>query len=221
MTNRNNSPSLISPLQYYNHIQLTMPNINTSIIVLCSIAFLAAIGLLSTNNNYDTYNLNTIDKNNINLDDEEDDEFYHRLLSNTEYLDYIDYYKGKFDIPKWLKRRNLESRSDVHQIFENVITASQNDNTRTLLDTPQQQTLPPYNIENAVEITKQFSNMVGILLYRPSHDDFILYYNIKRHGWVSGCVKLSMAFKHFSMMIRHEFKDRFRGVESDELGKFI
>ena len=201
-----------------------MPNINKLIIVLCTIAALAAIGLLSTNNSYDTYNLNnSIDKNNINLDDEEDnDDFYHRLLSNTEYLDYIDYYKGKFDIPKWLKRRNLESRSDVQQIFENVITASQNDNTRTLLDnTSQHQILPPYNIENAIEITKQFSNMVGILLYRPNHDDFILYYNIKRHGWVSGCVKLSMAFKHFSMMLRHEFKDRFRGVESDELGKFI
>ena len=201
-----------------------MQSINKSIIVLCIIAALAALGLLSTNNSYDTYNLNnSIDKNNINLDDEEDDEFYHRLLSNTEYLDYIDYYKGKFDIPKWLKRRNLESRNDVHQIFENVITASQNDdiNTRTLLDnTSQQQTLPPYNLENAIEITKQFSNMVGLLLYRPSHDDFILYYNIKRHGWVSGCVKLSMAFKHFSMMLRNEFKDRFRGVESDELGEF-
>jgi len=193
-----------------------MPNINKSIIVLCIIAFLAAIGLLSTNNNYDTYNLNnSIDK--TYLDEEDNDDFYHRLLSNTEYLDYIDYYKGKFDIPKWLKRRNLESRNDVQQIFENVVTASQNDNTRTLLNTPQQ--VPPYNLENAVEITKQFSNMVGILLYRPSHDDFILYYNIKRHGWVSGCVKLSMAFKHFSMMLRHEFKDRFRGVESDELGK--
>ena len=62
-------------------------------------------------------------------------------------------------------------------------------------------------------------NTVGILIYRPDEDDFVLLYNERFHRWVSACSKLSISFTNFIVMLRREFPERFRGKMSDELGK--
>ena len=76
--------------------------------------------------------------------------------------------------------------------------------------------LPTYTFEDALESTNTFLNSVGVLLYRPENNNFIMLYGNRQRYRSS---KLGIGFKEFTKMLRLEFADRFQGEKSDELGK--
>ena len=78
-----------------------------------------------------------------------------------------------------------------------------------------------YNLQDAIESTSSFMNTVGILLYTPKSNQFKMYYNTKDMKWAASCRKLSLAFKEFVMLLRHEFPTRFQQDENDELAIVI
>ena len=117
----------------------------------------------------------------------------------------------EYDIPEW-----LSSASDI-----TIAIRQQQQSTSTTKSfiPPQFLSTVQYNLQDAIESTSSFMNTVGILLYRPDEDDFVLLYNERFHRWVSSCSKLSISFTNFIVMLRQEFPERFRGKMSEELGK--
>jgi len=78
-----------------------------------------------------------------------------------------------------------------------------------------------YDLQDAIDSTTAFRSTVGVLLYRPFRDDFVMYYNEDEMEWKPSCRKLSSAFKRFVTLVRHEFPTKFQGSESDELAIVI
>ena len=117
----------------------------------------------------------------------------------------------EYDIPEW-----LSSASDMTIALRQQ---QQSTSTKRSFIPPQFLSTVQYNLQDAIESTSSFMNTVGILLYRPDEDDFVLLYNERFHRWVSSCSKLSISFTNFIVMLRQEFPERFRGKMSDELGK--
>ena len=117
----------------------------------------------------------------------------------------------EYDIPEW-----LSSASDMTIAIRQQ---QQSTSTERSFIPPQFLSTVQYNIKDAVDATSSFMNTVGILIYRPDEDDFVLLYNERFHRWVSACSKLSISFTNFIVMLRQEFPERFRGKMSDELGK--
>jgi len=117
----------------------------------------------------------------------------------------------EYDIPEW-----LSSASDTTIALRQQ---QQSTSTERSFIPPQFLSTVQYNLQDAVDATQNYANSVGILIYRPDEDDFVLLYNERFHRWVSACSKLSISFTNFIVMLRQEFPERFRGKMSDELGK--
>ena len=113
----------------------------------------------------------------------------------------------EFDIPEWLN-------SDIINISSKHIIQNNDDQQTTSFSftPPHFLSTIQYNLQDAIESTTSFMNTVGILLYTPrTKNQFKMYYNTKDMKWagVASCRKLSMAFKEFVLLLRHEFPDRF------------
>ena len=78
--------------------------------------------------------------------------------------------------------------------------------------------LPPYSIKDALQASKLYDNTFALLVYAPEDDAFYGLYSHK-HTWVTGCLKLMNSFRDLTYLLRKIFPDRFRGAESEELGK--
>ena len=80
--------------------------------------------------------------------------------------------------------------------------------------------LPPYTIEDALQVSKLYDSTFALLVYDPEDDMFIGLYS-ENHRWRPPCQKLTNSFRNIAYLLRKIFPERFRGTESDELGKFM
>ena len=80
--------------------------------------------------------------------------------------------------------------------------------------------LPPNTIEDALQVSKLYDSTFALLVYDPEDDMFIGLYS-ENHRWRPPCQKLTNSFRNIAYLLRKIFPERFRGTESDELGKFI
>ena len=78
--------------------------------------------------------------------------------------------------------------------------------------------LPPYSIKDALQASNLYDNTFALLVYAPEDDAFYGLYSHK-HTWVTGCLKLMNSLRDLTYLLRKIFPDRFRGAESEELGK--
>ena len=121
----------------------------------------------------------------------------------------------EFDIPEWLNS-DIIINSSKH-IIQNNNDDQQTTTTTASFTPPHFLSTIQYNLQDAIESTSSFMNTVGILLYTPrTKNQFKMYYNTKDMKWaeVASCRKLSMAFKEFVLLLRHEFPDRFDSTSS-------
>ena len=79
--------------------------------------------------------------------------------------------------------------------------------------------LPPYSLKDALQASKLYDDTYALLVYAPEDDAFYGLYSHK-HTWVTGCLKLMNSFRDLTYLLRKIFPDRFRGAESEELGKY-
>ena len=198
-------------------MKLVKSNNQSSSTAICLLACFVVLTIWSSNkqingalDDYDEY------------DEEEEVLVSRRLtLSSIEQMKQHEesYYK-EFEMPNWLRKlcnssnyNDGMSSEEVSAAMSTAIATAENDNLskRTL-----ESNLPTYTFEDALESTNTFLNSVGVLLYRPENDNFVLLYS-PRQRWKS---KLGIGFKEFTKMLRLEFADRFQGEKSDELGKF-
>ena len=117
----------------------------------------------------------------------------------------------EYDIPDWL--------SSASGMTIAIRQQQQSTSTKSFIP-PQFLSTVQYNLQDAIESTSSFMNTVGILLYTPQSNQFKMYYNTKDMKWAASCRKLSLAFKEFVMLLRHEFPTRFTEDE-DELAIVI
>ena len=130
-----------------------------------------------------------------------------RLSSSSSVLPSLES-TDEFDIPEWLNS-DIIINSSKHIIQNND---DQQTTTTRSFTPPHFLSTIQYNLQDAIESTSSFMNTVGILLYTPrTKNQFKMYYNTKDMKWaaVASCRKLSMAFKEFVLLLRHEFPDRF------------
>ena len=118
----------------------------------------------------------------------------------------------EYDIPDW-----LSSASDMTISIRQQ--QKQSTSTKSFIP-PQFLSTVQYNLQDAIESTSSFMNTVGVLLYTPQSNQFKMYYNTKDMKWAASCRKLSLAFKEFVMLLRHEFPTRFT-EDQDELAIVI
>ena len=78
------------------------------------------------------------------------------------------------------------------------------------------QTLPPYNIRDAVESYKLYEHTFALLVYDPATDQFYGYYT-RRHYWTTASQKLITSLRLLSFLLRAEFPERFIKGSSPEL----
>ena len=78
------------------------------------------------------------------------------------------------------------------------------------------QSLPPYNIRDAVESYKLYDHTFALLVYDPPTDQFYGYYT-RRHYWTSAIQKLVTSLRLLSFLLRAEFPGRFIKGSSPEL----
>jgi hypothetical protein len=89
------------------------------------------------------------------------------------------------------------------------------DNAAATLE--EEEVLPPYTMEEALETTKMFANVLAVVIYDPESDLFEFHYPTHM-PFSSGCRKLVGVFKNsFTEMLRGSFPERFQGKESDEM----
>ena len=159
-------------------------------------------------------------------DEEEEEEVLvsRRLtLSSIEQLKQHEesYYK-EFEMPNWLRKlcnssnyNDGMSSEEVSIAMSTAIATADAENENLSKRHTLVSNLPTYTFEDALESTNTFLNSVGVLLYRPENNNFIMLYG-NRQRYRS---KLGIGFKEFTKMLRLEFADRFQGEKSDELGK--
>ena len=70
----------------------------------------------------------------------------------------------------------------------------------------------------ALQASNLYDNTFALLVYAPEDDAFYGLYSHK-HTWVTGCLKLMNSLRDLTYLLRKIFPDRFRGAESEELGK--
>ena len=189
---------------------------SSSTLAICLLACFVVLTIWSSNkqingalDDYDEY------------DEEEEVLVSRRLtLSSIEQMKQHEesYYK-EFEMPNWLRKlcnsnnyNDGMSSEEVSIAMSTAIADDENLSKRHTLAS----NLPTYTFKDALESTNTFLNSVGVLLYRPENDNFVLLYS-PRQRWKS---KLGIGFKEFTKMLRLEFADRFQGEKSDELGKF-
>lgn len=191
---------------------------SSSTLAICLLACFAVLTIWSSNKQingvYDEY------------DEEEEEEVLvsRRLtLSSIEQLKQHEesYYK-EFEMPNWLRKlcnssnyNDGMSSEEVSIAMSTAIATADAENENLSKRHTLVSNLPTYTFEDALESTNTFLNSVGVLLYRPENDNFIMLYG-NRQRYRS---KLGDAFKEFTKMLRLEFADRFQGEKSDELGK--
>ena len=76
--------------------------------------------------------------------------------------------------------------------------------------------IPPYNIEDALQSSNIFDSAYALLVYDPSSDAFVALHH-KRHKWITSSRKMLIAFKEMTFLLRKIFPERFTGEGSDEL----
>jgi len=194
---------------------------SSTILAICLLACFAVLTIWSSNkqingalDDYDEYN-----------EEEEDEVLVSRrlTLSSIEQLKQHEesYYK-EFEMPNWLRKLCNSSNYNDGMSSEEVSIAmstaiataeadDENLSKRTLVSN-----LPTYTFKDALESTNTFLNSVGVLLYRPENDNFIMLYG-NRQKYKS---KLGMGFKELTKMLRLEFPEKFQGEKSTELGKY-
>ena len=127
-------------------------------------------------------------------------------------------------MPNWLRElcnssdysdgMSMSSSEEVSAAMSTAIAAAEDDDEKNLSKrTPLN--LPTYTFKDALESTNTFLNSVGVLLYRPENDNFVLLYG-KRQLYRP---KLGMGFKELTKVLRLEFPEKFQGKKSDELGE--
>ena len=105
---------------------------------------------------------------------------------------------------------NSNTSTNEQQSYLELLQSKIKESTIDIIDSDisPSKPLPTYNIKDAVDATQNYANSVGILIYRPDDDDFVLLYNERSHRWVSACSKLSISFTNFIVMLRQEFPER-------------
>ena len=141
-------------------------------------------------------------------------------LSSIEQLKQHEesYYK-EFEMPNWLRKLcnssnyndGMSSSEEVSAAMSTAIADDENLSKRYTLAS----NLPTYTFKDALESTNTFLNSVGVLLYRPENDNFVLLYGNRQLYRP----KLGMGFKELTKVLRLEFPEKFQGKKSDELGE--
>ena len=54
--------------------------------------------------------------------------------------------------------------------------------------------ISPYKLDDVISVLPTFENVVGVVIYDPSADKFILHYS-KHMTWIGGCHKLVSSFQ--------------------------
>ena len=159
----------------------------------------------------------SIDKLEIIIEGTEDE--FHRILYDIEGSDEDDDAE-LLAIPAFLL--DDDESGNNNSIPREEEGASLSTTTMTsyaqLIDT--NRPLPPYTIEDALQVSKLYDSTFSLLVYDPEDDMFIGLYS-ENHRWRPPCQKLTNSFRNIAYLLRKIFPERFRGTESDELGKFI
>jgi len=147
-------------------------------------------------------------------------------LSSIEQLKQHEesYYK-EFEMPNWLRKlcnssdysdgMSMSSSEEVSAAMSTAMAAAEDDDEKNLSKRALASNLPTYTFKDALESTNTFLNSVGVLLYRPENDNFVLLYGNRQLYRP----KLGMGFKELTKVLRLEFPEKFQGKKSDELGK--
>ena len=159
----------------------------------------------------------SIDKLEIIIEGTEDE--FHRILYDIEGSDEDDDAE-LLAIPAFLL--DDDESGNNNSIPREEEGASLSTTTMTsyaqLIDT--NRPLPPYTIEDALQVSKLYDSTFALLVYDPEDDMFIGLYS-ENHRWRPPCQKLTNSFRNIAYLLRKIFPERFRGTESDELGKFM
>jgi hypothetical protein len=197
----------------------------SSTLAICLLLCFAVLTIWSSNKQ-----INGVYEYEYDEDDEEEvpqDIINRRLtLSSIEQLkQYEESYYKEFEMPNWLRKlcnssdyNDGMSSEEVSIAMSTAIAAAGDDvgeeeenlSKRTLASN-----LPTYTFQDALESTNTFSNSVGVLLYRPENDNFVLLYGNRQLYRP----KLGMGFKELTKVLRLKFPEKFQGEKSDELGK--
>ena len=107
-------------------------------------------------------------------------------------------------------RRRLKNRDAPHDEFD-VPASMQNDNSE--VEEPPEieeaQPLPQYTMANVVKVIPYYHDTLGIVVYDPKTDRFVLHYATNMR-WISGCYKLVKSFQHAIHSMRLLYPDRFK-----------
>ncbi|KAL7491036.1 hypothetical protein ACHAWT_001260, partial [Skeletonema menzelii] len=68
--------------------------------------------------------------------------------------------------------------------------------------------ISPYTLDDVISALPTFENVVGVVIYDPSSDKFILHYP-NNMTWIGGCHKLVNSFKTLAHSLRSMFPERF------------
>ena len=105
--------------------------------------------------------------------------------------------------PQRLKKRDGEEYD--------VPASMQNDNTE--VEAPPEfkeaQPLPRYTMANVVKVMPYYHDTLGIVVYDPQTDRFVLHYATNMR-WISGCYKLIKSFQMAIHTMRLLYPDRFK-----------
>jgi len=150
-----------------------------------------------------------------------------RLSSIEQLKQHEESYYKEFEMPNWLRKLcnssdysdgiSMSSSEEVSAAMSTAIAAAEedDDDNKNLSKRTLASNLPTYTFKDALESTNTFLNSVGVLLYRPENDNFVLLYGNRQLYRP----KLGMGFKELTKVLRLEFPEKFRGKKSDELGK--
>ena len=146
-----------------------------------------------------------------------EDEF-HRILYDIDGSDEDDDAE-LLAIPAFLLDNDENGNNNsIPQEEEDSLSTTTITSYAQLIDT--NRPLPPYTIEDALQVSKLYDSTFALLVYDPEDDMFIGLYS-ENHRWRPPCQKLTNSFRNIAYLLRKIFPERFRGTESDELGKFI
>ena len=68
--------------------------------------------------------------------------------------------------------------------------------------------ISPYTLDDVISVLPTFENVVGVVIYDPSADKFILHYS-NNMRWIAGCHKLVTSFQAMAHSLRSMFPERF------------
>ena len=143
---------------------------------------------------------------------------FHRILYDIDGSDEDDDAE-LLAIPAFLLDNDENGNNNsIPQEEEDSLSTTTITSYAQLIDT--NRPLPPYTIEDALQASKLYDSTFALLVYDPEDDMFIGLYS-ENHRWRPPCQKLTNSFRNIAYLLRKIFPERFRGTESDELGKFM